>query len=218
MIYILLDSKEHIKYPQNRFIFQVVYMMLNFNLFENIDLHFLCFHGSKKDKLDKKLYDVTHKCKLSILPITTKYDIENLYPITDHVEHWNIFIVGNDKTYILASVNDPHIHIPNYEQLPNKQGKNIIPDELTKVFDSVWDSTLQGNQLQFYLVWDSKLYFMNTYPFLNDKKKVIGAIMFMRAFMSIPELQENVTARQIITSLSSHQLHIHSTPSTPSTP
>jgi hypothetical protein len=161
--------------------------MFNFNLFENIDLHFKCFRGSNtRENSDQKLYDVSRKYKISILPITTTYDIENLYPITDHVELWNIFIIGNDKTYILAKVSDPHIQIPNYEQLPNKQGKNIIPDELIKVFDSVWDSTLSGAQLQFYLVWNSKLYFMNTYPFLNDKKKVIGAIMFMRAFMSMP--------------------------------
>ena len=110
------------------------------------------------------------------------FDIENLYPLTDHVELWNIFIVGNDKTYILANVNDPHILIPNINALPNKQAQNILPDELITVFNSIWSKTLTGKQLQFYMVWNGKLYFVNTYPFFNGKNVVIGAIMFMRAF------------------------------------
>ena len=55
------------------------------------------------------------------------------------------------------------------------------------VFDSVWTKTLQGKQLQFYMVWNSKLYFINTYPFFNGKGKVIGAILFMRAFETMPQ-------------------------------
>ena len=179
--------------------------MLNFNLFENINLKFSCFGccGKKTDEeiedethitmrskdlrkesyeLDKHIYKVTREYKISILPITADFDIENLYPLTDHVELWNIFIVGNDKTYILANVNDPHILIPNISALPNKQAQNILPDELINVFNSIWSKTLTGKQLQFYMVWNGKLYFVNTYPFFNGKDIVIGAIMFMRAF------------------------------------
>jgi hypothetical protein len=137
--------------------------------------------------LDKNLYKVTRKYKISILPITPNFDIDNLYPLTDHVELWNIFIVGNDKTYILANVNDPHILIPNVGMLPNKQAQNILPDEMMTVLNSIWTKTLTGKQLQFYMVWNSKLYFINTYPFFNGKSAVIGAIMFMRAFESMPE-------------------------------
>jgi hypothetical protein len=179
--------------------------MLNFNLFETITLKFSCFGccGKKTDEeiedethiatrgkdirkesyeLDKNIYKVTREYKISILPITADFDIENLYPLTDHVELWNIFIVGNDKTYILANVNDPHILIPNINTLPNKQAQNILPDELITVFNGIWSKTLTGKQLQFYMVWNSKLYFVNTYPFFNGKDIVIGAIMFMRAF------------------------------------
>ena len=179
--------------------------MLNFNLFENINLKFNCFGccGKKNDEpiedethiavrgkdirresyeFDKNIYKVTREYKISILPIMADFDIENLYPLTDHVELWNIFIVGNDKTYILANVNDPHILIPNINALPNKQAQNILPDELITVFNSIWSKTLTGKQLQFYMVWNGKLYFVNTYPFFNGKNVVIGAIMFMRAF------------------------------------
>ena len=191
--------------------------MLNFNLFESLTLKLNCFgccgvreppdhedpdsvtqhqsHISREHvgvsresfNLDKNLYKVTRKYKISILPITPNYDIDNLYPLTDHVELWNIFIVGNDKTYILANVNDPHILIPNVGMLPNKQAQNILPDELMGVLNNIWTKTLTGKQLQFYMVWNSKLYFVNTYPFFNGKSVVIGAIMFMRAFETMPD-------------------------------
>jgi hypothetical protein len=164
--------------------------MLNFNVFENIDFNCFCFARRKKSRgeedLDRKIYDVSREYKISILPIIPNFDIDNLYPLTDHVELWNIFIVGNDKTYILASVNDPHIVIPN-SNLTNHQAKNILPDELVKLLDGIWDKTLGGKQLQFYMVWNGKLYFINTYPFFNGKDKVIGAILFMRTFESMPE-------------------------------
>jgi hypothetical protein len=137
--------------------------------------------------LDRKIYQVSREYKISILPITPQFDIDNLYPLTDHVELWNIFVVGNDKTYILANINDLHIHIPNHNGLHNQKGEDILPSELVKVFDTLWDRTLSGRQLQFYMVWNGKLYFMNTYPFFNGAKVVIGAILFMRAFETMPE-------------------------------
>ena len=167
--------------------------MLNFNLFENIELVFNCFGKPKKkgltkeEDLDRNIYKVSREYKISILPITPNFDIDNLYPLTDHVELWNIFIVGNDKTYILANINDQHIMIPQAHQLPNKQGQSILPSELVMVFDSIWTKTLLGKQLQFYMVWNSKLYFVNTYPFFNGRRKVIGAILFMRGFETMPE-------------------------------
>lgn len=170
--------------------------MLNFNLFENITFAFECFKKPKtrdasmtdlQTGIDKRIYDVTREFKVSILPITPNFDIDNLYPLTDHVELWNIFIIGNDKTYILANIKDPHMVVPNHNSLVNHQAKNILPSELEKVLDCIWDSTLKGNKLQFYMVWNGKLYFINTYPFYNGKKSIIGAIMFMRAFETMPE-------------------------------
>lgn len=168
--------------------------MLNFNLFENIVIK--CFFGGKKAKyedeeIDKKIYNLSKQYKISILPINPNFDIDNLYPLTDHVELWNIFIIGNDKTYILANVNDPYMSIPGVESLPNKQGHNVLPEELALLFDSLWTKTLQGKQLQFYIVWNSKLYFVNTYPFYNGQRKVIGAILFMRAFDTMPDMVGN---------------------------
>ena len=173
-------------------------MVFNFNLFESLNLNFSCCKKPKVTEfdggLDKRIYDVTREYKVSILPITPNFDIDNLYPLTDHVELWNIFIIGNDKTYILANIKDPHIIIPNHKDLTNHQAKNILPMELEKVLDCIWDRTLKGNKLQFYMVWNGKLYFINTYPFHNGKNKVIGAVMFMRAFETMPEAKFTETA------------------------
>lgn len=174
--------------------------MLNINLFESLVVS--CF-GRPRIKQKKTTHNRNHngndqacdsitelnrhlnnhtsgEWKVSILPVLPNFDIDNLYPLSDHVERWNIFIVGNDKTYILASIND--IHIPGVASLPNHQAHNIMPKELSTVFDSIWNKTLAGRQLQFYMVWNAKLYFVNTYPFFNGKNDVIGAILFMRAF------------------------------------
>lgn len=138
-------------------------------------------------ELDKRIYDVSRKYKISILPITNNIELENLYPVTDGVEMWNIFIVGCDKTYILANINDRHTFVPRKENLLNHQAQNIMPKELMTIFDNIWDKTLSGKQLQFYMVWNGKLYLINTYPFMNGKGKCIGAILFMRAFETLPE-------------------------------
>lgn len=170
--------------------------MLNFNLFEKLELTFQCFGGKKQsktlnkkseDELHKNIYHVTPEYKVSILPIQANFDIENLYPATDQVHIWNIFVVGSDKTYILANVNDEHICIPNAEYLPNHQGPKMLPNELVMVFDNIWTKTLSGSKLQFYMVWNGKLYLINTYPMSNNKNKIIGAILFMRGFDTVPE-------------------------------
>lgn len=172
--------------------------MLNINLLENLDVSCSCFSSlggliKKKSKThhtwDEELYTVTREYKISLLATSHNYEIENLYPTTNQVELWNIFIVGSDKTYILANVNDPSIILPEAEQLKNKTGLNILPEGLNAFMNTIWDKTLSDKQLQFYMTWNGKLFFVNTYPFYNGRSKVIGAIMFMRAYERMPEVE-----------------------------
>jgi hypothetical protein len=137
-------------------------------------------------ELNKQLYHVSKKYKISILPIAAGFNLENLYPLTDQVEFWNIFIVGKDKTYILAHCKN--LVIPNTDKLLNKTADGILPDELRDFFDPLWDKTLKGTQLQFYIVFNGRTYFVNSYPFYNEKKVVIGAIMFFRLFETMPDI------------------------------
>jgi hypothetical protein len=158
--------------------------LFNVNLVKNLKLKFACFSDEieeVEEDVRPSQYNQSSK-NLSIIPVSDTYHIDNLYPITDHVEFWNIFVVGNDKTYILANVKDPHIFLPHVEKLTNDRGNRILPPALMKMFDNIWTKTLTGVKLQFYLLWGGKLFFVNTYPFLNGNQLVIGAIMFMRAF------------------------------------
>lgn len=149
------------------------------------------------DALDKNIYAASHKHNINVLPVLPNFDIQNLYPITDRVEQWNVLVVGSDKTYILASLKDPFMRMdpPDAETLlPNRQGPEVLPAELNAFFDPVWDKTLLGRQLQFYILWNERLYFINTYPFFNSSHRVIGAILFMRAFHSLPPMPNALTA------------------------
>lgn len=172
--------------------------MFNLNLLENLDISCSCFGGLMRKKTkthhnwDEEIYTVTRDHKITLLPISHNYELENLYPITNQVELWNIFIVGCDKTYILANVNDPFIMLPEAERLQNKSGLNILPEGLNIFMNSIWDKTLSDKQLQFYMTWNGKLFFVNTYPFYNGHSKVIGAVMFMRAYDKMPEIQSSL--------------------------
>lgn len=157
-----------------------------------------CFKQTNKRKpsysepLDKRIYQVSREHKISILPIVASYDIENLYPLTDQVHLWNTFVVGNDTTYILANICDSAVAQGEYIDqgtLLNKKGNGIIPTDLSQFMDAVWDKTLSGKQMQFFMVWNARLFFTNTYPLFNGSSKVIGAVMFMRSFDSLPQGQ-----------------------------
>jgi hypothetical protein len=164
----------------------------NFSLVNTLNCNLFC--RPKKDTVMESLYKVSKEYKLSILPISDSYELDNLYPITDRVKEWNTFIVGNDKTYILANLGDKKVNInENLRDIVDTKGGRL-PDELFKFFDNVWTHTLSGKQLQFYIVLNGRLYLINTYCFRNENKKVIGAIMFMRDFDSLPDTYgDNIT-------------------------
>jgi hypothetical protein len=133
-------------------------------------------------EIDRQIQRINGKYDIHILKVAEGFHIKNLYPVTDQVEKWSVFVIGNDMTYIHASVGD--FHVPGYEDLLNNKGNNILPNELNEFFEPIWKKTLDGSQLQFYMSVKQRLYFVNTYPFVNENKDVIGAIMFIRPFTS----------------------------------
>lgn len=125
------------------------------------------------------------KYDIAILPVVSDYKIDNLYPVTDQVHKWNILIVGNDKTYIHASIYD--LDFPTKGLLNNVGARELCP-ELNEFFDPIFDKTLQGRKLQFMIVWRKTTYMVNTYPLQNTANKVVGAIMFVRAYELLPHM------------------------------
>jgi hypothetical protein len=147
-----------------------------------------CLHPqaiNRYAEIDSHIQQMNGKYDIHILKVAETFHLINLYPITDQVEKWSVFIVGNDMMYIHASLGDFDIpEIKNHNHLLNHKGPNILSYELNEFFEPIWKQTLNGAQLQFYLSVRQRLFFVNTYPFINDKKDVIGAIMFIRPFTS----------------------------------
>ena len=143
-------------------------------------------HARSSSVDNEEWVQLSRRHKIGILPAAADFNICNLYPSTDHVEKWTVLVVGSDKTYILANVQD-ELHIPDAGRLLNCRGADVLPPKLQSVFDGFWDKTLGGKQLQLYLTWDNLLYLVNTYPFFNGQGKVIGAALFMRQSDSMPD-------------------------------
>lgn len=160
------------------------------NIFDKINVVCNCFCGDPKEKkmnrmykeFDKRIASLNGKYDIHILKVAQDFHIKNLYPITDQVHTWSVFVIGNDKTYIHASLGDFNFPDPNL--LLNQKGSLVMVPELNEFFEPLWTQTLNGSQLQFYMSVQQKLYFVNTYPFINANKEVIGAIMFIRPFTS----------------------------------
>lgn len=164
------------------------------SIFDSFSIIFNCFGGEARKKAymqkqfdaGKSLVEVGDRYNITTLPVMIGREIVDLYPPTNHVESWNVLIVGKKKNYILVNTKD--LDIPNANFLLNNVGDPFLPREVNDFFNHVWDKTLAGHELQFFMVWESKTYFVNTYRFLNGIQEVIGAIMFMRRVEFIPDL------------------------------
>ncbi len=158
---------------------------------DNISFIFNCFCTRKEDDTDNKnkredffinsivTSDPSHN--MVILPVRSSFELDNLYPKQNHVDKWSTFIIGLDKTYILASSSDFRI-----SNLVNHKGTNIIPNSLEQFLDPIWDRTLEGNQVQLFIVIDKQTYLLNSYALKNNSDKIIGACLFMRLVDSLP--------------------------------
>jgi hypothetical protein len=145
-----------------------------------------CFGSKDKEKIDHypELQNLSFKYNISVLPLFKSFNIDDLHPTTNNVENWITFIIGKDKRYIVANnINYLNINISQNEIL-NKIGKDGIFDFL----NPLWDKTLQGRKLQFFMIYQNKTYFVNTYPYYNNVNIIIGASMFIRPFDTMPAI------------------------------
>lgn len=171
-----------------------------------------CFR-SKKDRSNREARDLTMQYgaigyTVHILPVTPNvYVMDNLYPSWNHVETWNTFVIGNDRTYILANV--PTLPMTDNDEdtqklaqdVLNRRGDGILPLELTEFFNPLWNRTLKGNNLQLFIIIRNTTYIVNTFPLYGDKQLIVGAVMFLRFFSptrhsAIHELMDAVSQQR----------------------
>jgi hypothetical protein len=134
----------------------------------------------EKHHISKELYDYSKQNDILIIPLVKEYNLDNLYPVEDEVEKWNIFIVGQDRTYIQAKVTDSIFEINEDKILNTRGNKESISLRFKEFLNKIWNQTLKGKQLQFFTYINSKLFLLNSYPFRNNKNVIIGGICFIR--------------------------------------
>lgn len=139
-----------------------------------------------RESFERNLYTIGEKHNISILPIQQSFEIDNLYPKANHVQDWTTLVIGKDKTYILCNLGN--ISFVNSNRLVNHKGTGILPAALEEFFDPIWDNTLNGSNMQLFLVIDGRTYFLNTYCLKNNHLHAIGACMFLREFNTIPNV------------------------------
>lgn len=165
---------------------------------ESISFVFNCFCGKKEDDMfqnkdDKEfmntMFTSSSQNNIVILPVRSSFELENLYPKHNHVDKWSTFIVGKDKTYIMAQSDDFSLN-----NLVNHKGTGILPNTVEQFLDPIWDRTLEGNQVQLFMLYDSKTYLLNSYTIKNNIEQIIGAILFMRLVDSLPNTMFHKTS------------------------
>jgi hypothetical protein len=169
---------------------------------DQLSVVFNCFCCDKKNLEDaKKEDDITKiqklstKHNISILPIKNFFELESLYPVTNQVHTWSTFIIGKDKTYVLANGYNFDLGSP-CDDLLNKKAPGHMNDTLVEFFEPVWDRTLKGQQLQFFMVYNGITYIVNTYALRNESQVIIGACMFIRTFDSMPSITSRLTQKE----------------------
>lgn len=129
-------------------------------------------HSKSKRKLFSKLRDAAETFDVTVLPVSKTFEIQNLYNGKKDTE-WNIFICGNDKTYIFSKT-----QFVDEESLDNTKG-DVLPTKLYNFFDGIQTHALNGESLQFFIVYDKQTYLVNTFP-LKHESKVLGTSIFVR--------------------------------------
>lgn len=134
----------------------------------------------------KKIIEMGATHKLQILPVMRGKEIIDLYPPTDQVHLWNTFVVGKKLNYIVANVNDLNIGVPDPKYLLNIKADNIMDEDIKNFFDHIWKETLNGVDLQFFMIKSGKTYFVNTYCLQNGNQQTIGGLCFIRNIETLP--------------------------------
>jgi hypothetical protein len=96
----------------------------------------------------------------------------------DQVASWNVFIVGNDKTYILSKTT--HFDKDMNNNILNNKKYQGMDVKFFNFLDKIWNVTLRGENIQVFVYAKKTLFLLNSYSFKNQSKQIIGAVCFLR--------------------------------------
>ena len=139
-----------------------------------------CFCGGGHHHPDdlEEIVETAEKNNVIVLPARQGTTITNLYPLSNHTSTWNILCVGSDRTYIHTKIHD--LNFQGSENLVDTKYSELMSESMRNLLDSVWEKTLAGKVLMFYLVFRGKTFLTNAFPLFNENFEAIGAITFIR--------------------------------------
>lgn len=141
---------------------------------------FNCFCVSKRNDCFDEVVSTAEQNNVLVLPARAIDNLKNLYPVSDNVEsRFNILIVGSDKSYILCKLSD--LKLTGADRLENHKYSQSMPENIRAILDSIWDKTLLGNSLMFYLVVQGRTFVCNSFPLYTNNNIICGAMCCLRA-------------------------------------
>jgi hypothetical protein len=150
----------------------------------------LCFVSEKKQKqknkdfYEKRLMSLQKDNEVKVLPFLSFLPLNDIFPRTNHVAEWSVYIIGKNKRLVVSQDN---LQLSDVDML-NKKYDSVLEGKNGEFFDTVFDMIVNGHESQFILVYQDRMYFANTYSFRNENKEVIGGILFIRLYSSMTEL------------------------------
>lgn len=163
------------------------------SVIDNLSLTFNCFCADIRNRKHADLLELNEKYNITVLPYND-YVIDNLYPKTNKVGNWNIYVVGNDRTFIMSNSID--FDMP--DDVLNTRGEKIANNEVKEFFNDIFDRTLEGpgHDLQFLMIYCNTAFVVNTYHLTNQNRKVIGACAFIRKFDTMPKAYTTIRSSE----------------------
>lgn len=158
-----------------------------------------CFlNKSKQDKKNKEFYEkrlmsLQKDNDVKVLPFLSFLPLTDIFPKTNHVAEWSVYIIGRNKRLVVSQDN---LQLSDIDML-NKKYDSVLEGKNGEFFDTVFEMIIHGHESQFILVYQDRMYFANTYSFRNENKAVIGGILFIRLYSSMTELVPKDTSLQV---------------------
>jgi hypothetical protein len=157
-----------------------------------------CFINKKKEHKNKEFYEQRLMClqkdnEVKVLPFLSFLPLTDIFPKTNHVSEWSVYIIGKNKRLVVSQDN---LQLSDVDML-NRKYDSVLEGKNGEFFDTVFDMIINGHESQFILVYQDRMYFANTYSFRNENKVVIGGILFIRLYSSMTELVPRDTSLQI---------------------
>ena len=149
-----------------------------------------CFTSEKQNKekqkqfYEEKLINLQKENQVKVLPFLSFLPLTDIFPATNHVAEWSVYIIGKNKRLVVSQDN---LQLSDVDML-NKKYDAVLDGKNGEFFDTVFDMIVNGHESQFILVYHDKMYFANTYSFKNENGSVIGGILFIRLYSSMTEL------------------------------